>query len=232
MKEVCLKSRAEWRRWLAHNHDKETGIWLVFFKNQPSKQTLDYDAVVEEALCYGWIDSIIKKLDDDRYARKLTPRKLDSRWSDSNKRRVAMLIKNGRMTKFGSGKDRSGETVGPVVEIAQAAHRAGHPQRVSKGIGEKQEGQDILRAVGAVVPKAIHRLDRHCQASGDQSATRQRIDRAFGPRREARNEIGSPTLQHLLKTSPAAPASAAARPTALRATPSAGRSARNSRPPF
>jgi uncharacterized protein YdeI (YjbR/CyaY-like superfamily) len=104
MKHVLLTSRAEWRRWLAENHDKETSIWLVFFKKQAGKPTLDCDAVVEEALCYGWIDSIIKKIDDDRYARKLTPRKPDSRWSDSNKNRVAALIKDGRMTKLGLAK--------------------------------------------------------------------------------------------------------------------------------
>jgi uncharacterized protein YdeI (YjbR/CyaY-like superfamily) len=104
MKDVFVTTRADWRRWLAQNHDKETGIWLVCLKKQLGKPTLDYEAVVEEALCYGWIDSIIKKVDSNRYARKLTPRKPDSFWSESNKQRVAKLIRQGRMTRFGLAK--------------------------------------------------------------------------------------------------------------------------------
>ena len=101
MKEVYVSTRDAWRKWLAKNHNKSSGIWLVFYKKHTDRPSLDYDAVVEEALCYGWIDSIIKKLDGDRYARKLTPRKPDSCWSDLNKKRVKSLIRRKRMTKFG-----------------------------------------------------------------------------------------------------------------------------------
>ncbi|MBP85904.1 MAG: hypothetical protein CMJ64_04175 [Planctomycetaceae bacterium] len=98
MKQVCLTTRSEWRQWLTQNHDKETGIWLVFYKKHTRRPTLEYDDVVEEALCFGWIDSIIKKLDDDRYARKLTPRKPDSAWSDANKKRVMKLLRRKLIT--------------------------------------------------------------------------------------------------------------------------------------
>ena len=101
MQEVYLTTRAEWRQWLAQRHNKESGIWLVFYKKHTQVPTLEYDAVVEEALCFGWIDSIIKKLDDDRYARKLTPRKPSSRWSELNKNRVKKLLRQGLMTDSG-----------------------------------------------------------------------------------------------------------------------------------
>jgi uncharacterized protein YdeI (YjbR/CyaY-like superfamily) len=104
MKTVETKNRAEWRAWLAANHDKETEVWLVYDKKETGKSCVDYEASVEEALCYGWVDSIIKKLDETKYARKFTPRKDDSKWSPSNKKRVEKLIREGLMTEHGLQK--------------------------------------------------------------------------------------------------------------------------------
>jgi uncharacterized protein YdeI (YjbR/CyaY-like superfamily) len=104
MKFVEAKSRAEWRAWLATHHDKEVEVWLVYYKKQTGKESVAYEASVEEALCYGWIDSIIKKIDDTKYARKFTPRKEDSKWSPSNKKRVEKLLKTGLMTEYGLQK--------------------------------------------------------------------------------------------------------------------------------
>ena len=101
MKQVYVKTRDEWRDWLTQNHDEGAGIWLVFFKKHTGKPTLEYDAAVEEALCFGWIDSIIKKLDEERYVRKFTPRKPESRWSASNQKRIEKLITQGRMHESG-----------------------------------------------------------------------------------------------------------------------------------
>ena len=102
MKQVYVKNRNEWRDWLRQYHDKSTGIWLVFYKKHTGKPTLAYDEAVEEALCFGWIDSIIKKIDDERYVRKLTPRNADSRWSDLNKKRIAKLKQQELMTPTGN----------------------------------------------------------------------------------------------------------------------------------
>jgi uncharacterized protein YdeI (YjbR/CyaY-like superfamily) len=101
MRELYLTTRAEWRQWLVKHHDREPGVWLVFYKKHTETPTLDYEAVVEEALCFGWIDSIIKRLDEDRYLRKLTPRKPDSNWSELNKKRVKKLLRAGLMTDAG-----------------------------------------------------------------------------------------------------------------------------------
>jgi uncharacterized protein YdeI (YjbR/CyaY-like superfamily) len=118
MKIVEVKSRAEWRAWLVANHDKEAEVWLVYYKRGTGIAAIDYEASVEEALCYGWVDSIIKKLDDAKYARKFTPRKDDSKWSPSNKKRVEKLIQEGRMTEYGLQKveaaKRSGRWDDPV----------------------------------------------------------------------------------------------------------------------
>lgn len=101
MKELYFKTRKAWRDWLAQNHDKSNGVWLVFYKKHTGTATLAYEAAVEEALCFGWIDSIIKKLDDERYVRKLTPRKADSNWSELNRQRVERLVARKRMAKPG-----------------------------------------------------------------------------------------------------------------------------------
>ena len=101
MKQVYVKIRTEWRNWLTQNHYKNSGIWLVFYKKHSSKPAIEYDAAVEEALCFGWIDSTIKKLDDKRYVRKFTPRKSNSPWSELNKKRVRKLTRQGLMTESG-----------------------------------------------------------------------------------------------------------------------------------
>jgi uncharacterized protein YdeI (YjbR/CyaY-like superfamily) len=113
MKQVRVTTRSQWRQWLARNHHREPrGIWLVFHRKETGRPTLAYEASVEEALCFGWIDSIIKRIDDDRYCRKFTPRKPDSGWSQANKERVRKLIDEGRMTEFGLAKIEAAKRLG------------------------------------------------------------------------------------------------------------------------
>jgi uncharacterized protein YdeI (YjbR/CyaY-like superfamily) len=110
---VVVSNCEEWRQWLAAHHDSESEVWLVFYKRQLS---IAYDAAVNEALCFGWIDSLIKRLDDDRYARKFTPRKPGSRWSTANRKRYAELLAAGRLMPPGLERaptDRSGDAPRP-----------------------------------------------------------------------------------------------------------------------
>lgn len=97
-------SRQEWRDWLAENYDKLSGIWLVYYKKHTKKPIVTYDEAVEEALCFGWIDSIPRKLDDERSKLLYTPRKPKSVWSKPNKERVKRLLDNGLMTEIGLQK--------------------------------------------------------------------------------------------------------------------------------
>jgi uncharacterized protein YdeI (YjbR/CyaY-like superfamily) len=118
MKTLLIKDRVEWRVWLSANHDKETEVWLVYNKKESGMESISYNASVEEALCFGWIDSIIKKLDETQYVRKFTPRKPDSNWSVSNIKRVERMIAKGLMTEFGmhlvEAARRSGSWSNPV----------------------------------------------------------------------------------------------------------------------
>ena len=113
MKQLYIPDRNRWREWLGKNHDKEeNGIWLVFYKKKTNKPTLEYEHAVEEALCFGWIDSIIKKIDDAKYVRKFTPRKTGSMWSELNKKRAEKMIRQGRMTKAGLAKINDAKKTG------------------------------------------------------------------------------------------------------------------------
>ena len=96
-----LRSRARWRAWLESNHASVSEIWLVFHKPHTGKTSIGYEDSVEEAICFGWVDSLIRRLDDDRYARKFTPRKSDSFWSDLNRKRYAKLEALGMLAPAG-----------------------------------------------------------------------------------------------------------------------------------
>lgn len=100
-KTLTIKGRKKWRAWLSKNHAKAPEIWLIFYKKHTGRVTVPYADAVEEALCYGWIDSIVKKLDDDRYAQRFSPRKAKSAWSAPNKVRAQRMIMRGRMTRAG-----------------------------------------------------------------------------------------------------------------------------------
>ena len=104
MKTVRARDLKAWRAWLIKNHASEKEVWLVFPKTHTRQQTISYEDAVQEALCHGWIDSLIKRIDDRAYARKFTPRTDTKNWSALNKKRVAKLIQEGRMTKTGLAK--------------------------------------------------------------------------------------------------------------------------------
>jgi uncharacterized protein YdeI (YjbR/CyaY-like superfamily) len=103
-------SRAEWRTWLKANHRTSAGVWLVTWKKRAAQPTVAYEEAVEEALCFGWIDGVINRLDDDRVMEWFAPRKPKSTWARSNKERVARLEAAGLMTEAGRA----------AVELARA----------------------------------------------------------------------------------------------------------------
>lgn len=116
---IYLHTRAEWRNWLQENHEIEYEIWFIYYKKHTGKPSVPYNEAVEEALCFGWIDSLVKRLDDERYVQKYSQRKPKSGWSDLNIRRVKKLIAEGKMTDAGLYKIPaailSGENLSPIV---------------------------------------------------------------------------------------------------------------------
>lgn len=95
------KDRAAWRRWLEKNQAGASEVWLVFYKKHTGKPGPSYNDAVEEALCFGWIDGIKRRIDGERYAYRFTPRNPRSKWSPSNLKRAEKLIAEGRMRPQG-----------------------------------------------------------------------------------------------------------------------------------
>ncbi len=98
------KDRKNWRKWLEKNHKSSAGIWLVYYKKDSGKTRVSYSDAVEEALCFGWIDSTLNPIDEECYMQLFMPRKPKSGWSKLNKQRVEKLEKEGLMTEAGLEK--------------------------------------------------------------------------------------------------------------------------------
>lgn len=129
LRTLDVRSRRQWRTWLEAHHQSESEIWLVFHKRHTATKSISYDDAVEEALCFGWIDSLIRRLDDDRYARKFTPRKPDSRWSSINRRRYEGLKSRGLLAPAGLDRpptNRSGDA--PKLRVSV------FPSYIEKGL--------------------------------------------------------------------------------------------------
>jgi uncharacterized protein YdeI (YjbR/CyaY-like superfamily) len=97
----CPKNREEWRNWLAEHHQTKQSIWLIYYKRKTALASISYSDAVEEALCFGWIDSTRRSLDEHTYTQFFCRRKLKSVWSKVNKAKVQRLIKEGLMTTAG-----------------------------------------------------------------------------------------------------------------------------------
>ncbi len=112
-----VRDRQQWRPWLGKHHASSPGVWLVFYKDHTGVKSILYEDSVRAALCFGWVDSLIKRLDDDRYARKFTPRKSTSKWSDSNRQRWAELKAAGLLTAAGLAAASTDNTYAPPSPI-------------------------------------------------------------------------------------------------------------------
>ncbi|HYN22394.1 MAG TPA: YdeI/OmpD-associated family protein [Thermoanaerobaculia bacterium] len=129
---LYVETREEWRAWLEKHHASETEVWLAYAKKPTGKPRVSYDAAVEEALCFGWIDSTTHKVNDDYFAQTFTPCKDRTNWSALNLERVRRLLAEGRMTEAGLAKlhpdpdyrppERVGPDAPPDLEKALRKH--------------------------------------------------------------------------------------------------------------
>jgi len=110
-------SRGEWRQWLSDHHTRTTGVWLVSYKKATGKLRFDYDEAVEEALCFGWVDSKVNKLDAERSLLWFAPRKPGTGWSRPNKPRVERMLKAGLMAEAGLRKVAQAQADGSWTKL-------------------------------------------------------------------------------------------------------------------
>ena len=101
VKQITIKSREQWRKWLKENHLKEEKVFLISYKKHTGKDSINHRTQMEEAICFGWIDTTIKKIDEDKYGRYFVKRKTTANWSKNTLSYGAELYKNKKMSAFG-----------------------------------------------------------------------------------------------------------------------------------
>ena len=140
---VRPKSRKAWRDWLVKNHAASTGVWLVYAKKHSRLPSLTYNDAVEEALCFGWIDSKVNPIDDDFYMQIFTPRKPKSGWSALNKTRVERLLAAGLMTPAGLAVIKAAKNSG-TWDARKHVEDLIVPPDLEKAIKAQPGGQPLL----------------------------------------------------------------------------------------
>lgn len=129
---VCPGSRADWRAWLQEHHASADEAWLVFYKKHTGKPSIAYRDSVEEAICFGWIDGLKRRIDEERYAYRFTPRKARSKWSPLNVSLAGKMIAEKKMTAAGlSAFERRASYDESFLEARQSDHLALPPDMES-----------------------------------------------------------------------------------------------------
>lgn len=139
LKTLEVRNGREWRAWLRKHHTSSYGVWLVFYKQHTGLKSMPYEDAVREALCFGWIDSLMKRLDDDRYTLKVTPRKPASKWSDINRKRWMELKATGLLTPAGLAAAPTENTYAPRPVIPEL------PNYIAKAIKANDKAWKFFR---------------------------------------------------------------------------------------
>jgi uncharacterized protein YdeI (YjbR/CyaY-like superfamily) len=147
-------TRAAWRRWLERHHTRDKGVWFVYFKKSSGKQRFTYDDLVEEALCFGWIDGQARALDDERSMLWLSPRKPTSVWSAPNKVRVARVIAAGLMHPAGQAKVDAAKANGSWAAL-DATDRLDVPDDLAAALAATPKARAHFDAFPATAKKGV-----------------------------------------------------------------------------
>lgn len=170
IREVYAEDRSVWRTWLARNHDRFAEVRLVFYRTSTGKPCIGYDEAVREALCFGWIDGIKHKLDEERYCFRFTPRSPKSKWSDSNKTRVAELEKQGLLRAPGIAVIDAARASGQWDKPARPPVPATIPCELERALAANPVAR---RAFGSLAPSHRREWWRYI-ADAKQESTRAR----------------------------------------------------------
>ncbi len=166
------KSRADWRKWLTRHHARNDGVWVVTFRKGAGETIVGYDDLVEEALCFGWIDSRPRKLDERRTMLWFSPRKPTSAWSRPNKERVARLIAAGLMRPAGQAKIDAAKRDGLWTKL-DAVENLEVPDDLAQALASRPPAAENF----AAFPRSAKRGILEWIAQAKQPATRmKRID--------------------------------------------------------
>ena len=158
------ETRAEWRAWLAANHDRPDGVWVILWNRHAGRPAPSYDDAVEEALCFGWIDSVVHKLDADRRMQWYSPRRKGSGWSRPNKIRLERVEAAGLMTPAGRRVLDAAKADGSWTRHDEVEDRI-VPDDLAAAFAGAARFPRALGRVHGVAAEGGPRLDRHREAS-------------------------------------------------------------------
>ena len=150
-----FRTDKEWEKWLSKNYHKPDGVWLKFFKKNSGVKSLNYDAALDVALCYGWIDALVNKFDDKSYVQRFTPRRAQSLWSKRNREHVARLIKSGRMRKPGFAAIAEAKKNGQWQNAYASPSKMEIPKDFFAELRKNKKAQEFFRTLNKANTYAI-----------------------------------------------------------------------------
>ncbi len=169
LEQVTATDRETWRRWLAEHHSTALGVWLVLGKKGGARASVSLDEAMQEALCFGWIDSKMQPIDADRYRLVFTPRKPDSTWSKINKERVERLIRDGSMTEAGLAAIETAKANGSWTSL-DAVEALSVPEDLAAALAE----DPVAAANFDTYPASVKKMVLHWVTSAKRADTRSR----------------------------------------------------------
>jgi uncharacterized protein YdeI (YjbR/CyaY-like superfamily) len=176
LKKVTPKSRDAWRAWLDKNHAASQGIWLVFAKKHTGLPTVSYEEAVQVALCFGWIDSLMKSIDDRFHMQMFTPRKPKSAWSATNKARLAKLIKAGAMAPAGLAAVQQAKKTGSWNSY-EAVDKLTIPPELKRAFDANPEAKKNWSTYSASAQRSfLHMVNNAKRAETREKRVKQIID--------------------------------------------------------
>lgn len=191
---IYAHDRKEWRRWLEAHHETSSGVWLVCFKKNSNKRGVLYDEAVEEALCFGWIDSKANALDEESYIQLFSPRRPKSPWSKLNKLRVNKLVEQSLMTQGGidvieaSKKDGSWYTYDTIEELRI-------PSDLEKVLSANQVANTHFKSLSKSSKKQILWW---IQSAKRKETRQKRIDQVVELAKERKNSLNSAVKKEIV----------------------------------
>ena len=175
MKTVLVRTLDAWRDWLDHHHASASEVWLIFHKRHTGVESIAYTDARDEALCFGWVDSLVKRLDDRRYALKFTPRRPDSRWSDVNRKRYVELKADGRLKPPGIARPPTDRGYGPRPATRPLAAKL--PTYIQQGL---KRNAAAMRHFTSLPPEQRRRYVAWIESAKREDTKHRRLQEAIG----------------------------------------------------
>jgi uncharacterized protein YdeI (YjbR/CyaY-like superfamily) len=166
---VHPENAGAWRAWLAEHHDSSPGVWLVSWKKASGREPVPMGDLIDEALCFGWIDSLARRLDEDRMMRVFSPRKPTSRWSRINKDKVARLTAEGRMAPSGLALVEEAKRSGTWTALDDVENLV-----VPDDLANALDGRPGARATWEAYPPSVRRAVLAWILDAKRPATREK----------------------------------------------------------